>query len=483
MKCHVNLFLSHFSQSFIVYVIFVLLYFRGKSQNTVLDQAVSVMNSGGRVKRQSGRVFFLMKSDNPNNQVNVTALDGEAIFISHRDNSNNTNSTSTNSSSFDSIDMVTMETFKNLSEIIRKYQRENKPIPRALLSEVLERQPAVQRVPDLNTVDISSMFSDGTGPLVNSTTGDLITLSTDQLRTILRALMPQRGQTQPPLDASTRVTTRRPQMSGQQQTVQQRGQQQTASAGNFLRNVVSPQDRPSARQIQTSLNQNLRTGAMSRNIESSPSIQGPARGQSPQTQSSGQTQRQIVSQWPRSQSVQRVQSTRGSVSPQPRLTIQSPTSSQRLRPDSSPTSGGRPLVRTVSSQAVQAQAQASQRARQVQTQAAQRQAAARQQAARQAAQRARQPPDPFTSRFQVGFQRGSALLNQPALTFTSFDGTGGGGPPGFMMPPPGGLPGPPGFPGLPGFGGPPGLGGAPGFGGPVFGGFGGGGLFGGPNIL
>ncbi|XP_052776557.1 myb-like protein I [Mya arenaria] len=415
-----------------------------------------------RAKRQAisdslnRRVFLLMNPKTPNATVDINTLTGSALMITPKDNKTETH---TSNSTIDYLNFVSVENFNNLRDILEAVQKENAYIPPAVLSEVLQSQPAMQRISDLSAVDISSLVNDNK-TLENSSNGggpNKITLTTDQLRVLLQALLAgnegtksQRVSDTAPTNIPGQVSTRPVQTLSpiqNQQQQQQTTRRQESSATNNAGNVRNRSTQQETRSVSNNNNNNINSQnihalnqAVRRNLQRQqtsrqipqtssrtlgiptpqPRRTVPSRNQNALVQivrQSGSTNLRQLQTNPT-----RVQNTR--LQPQRRMTVQSPTSSQRIRQatTSRGSSAGRPLVRAISSRTGSTSSRVGQPSQrgviQQRGTTSQRQGSSTRQQNVQ-----RRPPDPFTSRFQVGFQRGSNLLAQPDMDFTGFDGS------------------------------------------------------------
>lgn len=279
----------------------------------------------------------------------------------------------------------------SLYDVVQANDRNNQ------LREVTRSLPAIQRISDLNNIELPLTPSEFTH-INNSSMNASRNMSNNQTNPVLRVnglqsanLVSGRTNTRNMTSANRIEGASR--QNFRTQNRQSSRQQSNRQPNRQLVSLRHSQNngRPGTRRPQNRMNLN-------RSVQSNtqPSRQAT-------TNSRGRTRRPV----------------------QPRLTVQQPVSSRRIssQPSSSRTSSRRritrPLVRAISSQALRQQSQ-----RNRASQPRQRTNTIRRQPRRQIVRRRRpSPPDPFTRRFAAGFQRGSNLLHQPPLDFTGFDGT------------------------------------------------------------
>ncbi|KAH3863258.1 hypothetical protein DPMN_026238 [Dreissena polymorpha] len=368
-----------------------------------------------QVKRENnGRVFLLANTNLPRNEtVDLDKFKGEVVMVLPQHY--NVNNSSQNSSEV-TQHLVTVETFKSVRDILKAMQ-ENNSIPKTVLSEVLQRQPAIQKIPDLNSVELGALVSDNPKMDIGFSSpqdGNKVTLTTEQLRVILSALLRVSSSKLPTESTSQPVHSQQPQEDNH---------------GNIgpVPNLNTRSSQPITRQPQSN---NERSVQRQQTQHTLPVSQPLPRVQAsiPQFTQPMHTQPPIRPQNIPDQGnnmvrfIQQSQSTGQSPSSvpntiQPQLTMQRPTSSQRIisSPGNAPQ---RPLVRTATSSnmlGLSHQSPSQPGTTRLQQQSSQRGVI---QQRRSQPQQPSGPPDPFTSRFHSGFQQGSTLLVQPAMDFS-----------------------------------------------------------------
>jgi len=394
--------------------------------NRVKRQIVNEVNKTST--NQRGRILMLM---NPNDTTIDQAMFKKSVLMLVRQ----PEEPKVKNNSLSKIpNLLSIDNHSSVQELLQAYKF--KPLVQSVeLREVLERQPAIQRV---NLASIELAIADGTAvPNISDTAVSSTQNSTDVQQQIKRLLEILVAQTRPntPVPPSLigpkvrSPSIRQPTAMPSAQTVlNNQRSSSSSSSSNRASSVRQETLRNNTRGNRlVNFRHSGRSGGTGNNVltilpTSRPSARVVARSQITNVrppvrrQQGGNLQRGATTGAARG---------RGPV--RPSLARQAPVNTRRIpaagtgrQRTGTPPRRLRPLVQTISSRNLRQQPIGRRGNRP--TGPNPRRTPVRRPVRRQFIQRRRSPFDPFTQRFAAGFQRGSSLLHQPPLNVTSFDG-------------------------------------------------------------